>query len=1132
MKTLMARLLLVALVALLPAFGVAVHDQIEQRSLRWRATEDEARRLVTLVAAEQLRIAEGAEQVLDAIAATYAGLRLSPAECPALFSDLIARSSRYVFAAVADLSGDIICSQGMAPIGGPINLADRSYFRLALQTKSYSVGEFAIGRMTGVPSLHFGRPLSDRQGNITGVAAVGLSLPWLQEQLGRLDLPAGAVVSLRDRNGALLARQPAELEFGSGLPTRLREVTGQTGVDVALVEGLDGRARILAAQTLTGGLAGLRIAVALDRDRRFMQETEANRRDLIYLAAALGLGLVATILAGRRLISRPAAALLAAADRWRVGDLGARTGLRPGTDEFGRLAAAFDKMAAAFEARDRTLQTTLENITDAVVVIDQAWRVTYVNQNALALIGQGPGVIGLPAREVFIDSLYTPFGRAAMTAMKRHERVRLVEWHKSLCRRIDACFSPLPEGIAVFCRDVTEEHRTTSALRDSEQRYRAIFEQAAVGIATLDLSGRFLSLNDRLCKITGYDRDTLLASCHVDIVHPDDCDELLRLTGRVQSGSVMGDTARIRYGQNDGSVVHSNVTISLLRDSNGVPDRTLLIVEDTTDRQHMEDTLRASEARFSLALDAAGFGTWELDVLDCAHWWSETQWRLRGQQPRREAPTMKELTLGIHPDDIARVDAEMRGAIADPKRQYDCEYRVILPDGSTEWILSKGIVVRDALGAPVRVIGLSMDITLRHEREDDLRRIRAELEARLREETAAREAARMQAMHAERLRSLGQLAAGVAHDFNNILQMVLANAELIRTDPDDTAGVLVLADQIIEAAERGGKTSSRMLAYARKSELRAGALDIHALLEGLKGPLATSLGAAVRLETHVPAGLPALLADRSELETAFINLGTNARDAMPNGGTFTISVAAENVAAGDPPPVDGLQPGRYLRITVSDTGVGMPPEVLARADQPFFTTKEVGRGTGLGLATLRSFAEQSGGAMRLESTPGRGTTVTLWLPCADAVPGTNSGVDDAAPFVAPAPDTSARPKRILVVDDEEMLRRLVRRFLEVDHYEVLDAADGAAALELLRQSGPVDLLLTDMSMPGMNGQDLIQEARVCQPGLPALLITGHLDDGGTMVSQMQETGPFAVIRKPVRGDALVASVRAIVATQA
>ena len=406
--------------------------------------------------------------------------------------------------------------------------------------------------------------------------------------------------------------------------------------------------------------------------------------------------------------------------------------------------------------------------------------------------------------------------------------------------------------------------------------------------------------------------------------------------------------------------------------------------------------------------------------------------------------------------------------------------------------------------------------------ESELRRLTGELESRVQAEVAAREAAQLRAALAERLQALGQLAAGIAHDFNNVLQSVVAAAGLIERQPGDATLVGRWVRVATEASARGAAISRRLLAFGRRGDLSPEAIDAAALLEDLRELFDHTLGPEIEVVLRAQAGLPPLLADRGQLETVLVNLAANARDAMPDGGRLTLSAATATAAdcrdAGCLPA--GASPvGAYVRITVADSGIGMDALTLARATEPFFTTKGPGHGSGLGLPMARGFAEQSGGVLDLSSRLGEGTTVTLWLPQA------SPQAVSAAPVAPPAEAPGAR-LLVLLVDDEPLLREVLSEYLEDWHCSVRVASGGVEALALLDAGEAVDVLVTDLSMPGMDGVALIRAAQARRPGLPAILLTGYAGEAA-----LADAG-FTLMRKPVRGADLVDRITALTAATA
>jgi signal transduction histidine kinase/CheY-like chemotaxis protein len=382
-------------------------------------------------------------------------------------------------------------------------------------------------------------------------------------------------------------------------------------------------------------------------------------------------------------------------------------------------------------------------------------------------------------------------------------------------------------------------------------------------------------------------------------------------------------------------------------------------------------------------------------------------------------------------------------------------------------------------------------------------------EARVRREVTARELAQEQAMHAERLAALGQLAGGIAHDFNNILQAISGSAALIARHPADQGYVRRQSDRILDAVERGSAISGRLLAFARRDVLSAEVIEAGAMLEELRELLIPTLGGSIEVRLESPAPSPSLRADPRQLETVLVNLAANARDAMPTGGVLTLAARSELV---EPHSArHGLQPGRYVRLSLTDSGAGMDPATLARAAEPFFTTKPRGQGTGLGVSMAKGFAEQSGGAFEIASEPRKGATVTLWLPEAEPA----RPVGQAAPAAHPA---GAHPpgRRVLVVDDDELVREMLMANLQDAGLETIGAPSGNDALAQLDGGAEIDAVVTDLSMPGISGWDLISELRARGLEIPVLMVTGHVD----AAEPAMNLGRFQLLQKPVSPDQL------------
>ncbi len=390
-------------------------------------------------------------------------------------------------------------------------------------------------------------------------------------------------------------------------------------------------------------------------------------------------------------------------------------------------------------------------------------------------------------------------------------------------------------------------------------------------------------------------------------------------------------------------------------------------------------------------------------------------------------------------------------------------------------------LARSALRARRRQYDARARLEALQRSEDHLRTANETLEARVEERTREHEEALAKLHEAQKLETLGQLTGGVAHDFNNLLTPVIGNLDLLRRRLPADARQHRLIDVALQAASRAATLVQRLLAFARRQDLQARAIAVDGLIEGMSDLLRRSIGPTVTVTIRNEPGLPAARVDPNQLELAILNLAINARDAMPSGGSISIETRAETVPAGN-----RLQAGDYICVSVRDTGVGMDRATLLRAVEPFFSTKGMGEGTGLGLSMIHGLAAQLGGMLDLDSTPGGGTTASIWLPVSADAPAAADG--DVAGII-PAPHRAT----ILLVDDEELVRTGTADMLGDLGYDVVQAESGAEALRLLRSGCEPDIVVTDYLMPGMNGVDLIEHALAIAPNAKPMLITGYSD---------------------------------------
>ncbi len=417
----------------------------------------------------------------------------------------------------------------------------------------------------------------------------------------------------------------------------------------------------------------------------------------------------------------------------------------------------------------------------------------------------------------------------------------------------------------------------------------------------------------------------------------------------------------------------------------------------------------------------------------------------------------------------------------------DIEYRLVSKDGRILDVLISGRVVRDAQGRFSYVLGGVVDVTARKRAEEALRQ-------------------------AQKIEAVGALTGGIAHDFNNLLAVVLGNLDLLSHRLPDDPKTRRLLDTAIKGAERGAALTQRMLAFARRQDLKTESIDVPDLVKGMADLLQRSIGPMVQIETRFPLRLPFAQVDANQLELALLNLAVNARDAMPQGGVITIAAREELVHADHR---SSLTPGRYVCLSVTDTGEGMDEAVLNRAMEPFFTTKGIGKGTGLGLSMVHGLAAQSGGCLVMKSRKHLGTTAEIWLPAAQAQEAAES--EAAAP---PVPDGKLvhRSLTVLVVDDDPLVLHNTAAMLEDLGHTVVERASGDEALDYLGSGGAADLMITDQAMPRMTGTQLADRVRARWPDLPIILATGYAD-----LPAGADAG-LVRLSKPFRQDALIGAL--------
>lgn len=590
-------------------------------------------------------------------------------------------------------------------------------------------------------------------------------------------------------------------------------------------------------------------------------------------------------------------------------------------------------------------------------------------------------------------------------------------------------------------------------------------------IHTLDSAGRIASWSAGAARLFGHDASEILG-CDYACFHT----RKDRDAGVPQQALRQAD-AEGRF-ETEGWRVRSNgkrfwaqVVIDAIRDSQGQLLGFAQLIPDLSEGRAAKEALRRSQEQFRLLVQSVT--DYAIYMLD--HRGRITNWNLGAQRIKGYLP---EEVIGRHfscfytPEDREAGEPARGLAAAEREGRFEKEGWRVRKDGSRFWANVVIDPIRDSDGRLIGFAKVTRDITHRIEAERELERARQEL------------------FQAQKMESLGHLTGGVAHDFNNLLTVIIGSLGLLKKRLPGDQRTADLLQNALEAAQRGANLTQRMLSFARKQRLDPQPCAIPDLLRGMTDLLIHSLGPSVSIETRFPLDLDLGLTDANQLELSIINLATNARDAMPNGGRIVFSASNQRVPADNP---HRLAPGNYICLSISDTGSGMDEETLRRAVEPFYTTKGVGRGTGLGLSIVDGLAEQLGGRLTLESQPGVGTTANIWIP---AVPRTPESARTGNGATPQAPSESERVRlscRVLVVDDDPLVLNNTAAMLEDLGCSVLKADSGSLALEILTATPELDILLTDQAMPRMNGSQLVERVMAQGRPLKMALATGFAE---------------------------------------
>ena len=676
----------------------------------------------------------------------------------------------------------------------------------------------------------------------------------------------------------------------------------------------------------------------------------------------------------------------------------------------------------------------------------------------------------------------------------------------------------LPVALERELRDheLRKAHRAAqTALQSQAARFHALIEKSHDGMSMTGADGKSIYMSPAAERILGRTLEQREGESSFDRVHPDDRESARARFAEMLATPGASSTSEFRIVRPDGTVrwIETNTT-------NHLHDPALAALvsnsRDVTERKLALDEARASEARYRRIVETTNQGVWTVDTELNTTFANKRLADMLGYQPEAL------LGMPVLPFLVGDVRTLLESNPEELRRRFSTrtEYLLQRKDGSQFWALVDAAPILDEQGRVEGALALVTDISELHDAARMRDKLTADLEHELAERKRAEVALRLseqQLRQSQKMEALGRLAGGVAHDFNNMLSVILSLTELMMMTAAPADSMREDLHEIHTAGKRAAELTRQLLMFSRQQVIAPSVLDMNEVVGSMDSMVRRLIGEDVALSVVAGQDLGKVLVDRGSIEQVIMNLAVNARDAMPTGGKLTLETANVELGADYAAAHVGAQVGPHLMLAVTDTGIGMDRATQARIFEPFFTTKEVGKGTGLGLSTVFGIVQQSQGSIWVYSEPGVGTTFKVYLPL----------VANAAATPRPAPETALLrgTETVLLVEDEDQLRSVARIILKRQGYTVLEARNADGALLLCEQHPKIALLLTDVVMPGMSGPALVRRLASAHPGMRVLCMSGYTDD--SVVRHGVLEGSLAYLQKPITPDSLARKVREV-----
>jgi two-component system cell cycle sensor histidine kinase/response regulator CckA len=754
----------------------------------------------------------------------------------------------------------------------------------------------------------------------------------------------------------------------------------------------------------------------------------------------------------------------------------------------------------ALRSSEERLRIIFDTSHSGIVMIGKDGQITYANKRMVEMfICTLPELIGSP----YLDRLHPEELEDGINLfeqlMNRESDSGTRERHYLRCDGSDfwgyvtstrlKSAGGTPEALIAVITDITDIKARQLAMAEETARWQMMMERSRDGIVIIDAGSIAVSdANPAFAEMLGYSRKELLG------MHPWDWD--LRFTREAIEAMPVGDVAgdiffETKMRRRDGTIRNVEVS-STLTEFRG-KRQSFCICRDITEHKLAEDNLKEATQRLQFAVSSGHLGIWDLDLVNDHLDWNDQMYELYGLS--KETLRMSREAWGkcVHPDDLASVLEELRAAFIG-EREFDTEFRIVHPDGETKFIKANALVIRDEAGNAIRMIGMNQDITERRQMEEQLRQ-------------------------AQKMEAIGQLAGGVAHDFNNILTAIYGHCSVLQMKMGKDSPFRRDVDQIYGAAERAANLTRSLLAFSRKQIMNPKKVNLNEIVMNVGKMLTRIIGEDIRLKAICRGKPLGVFADRGQIEQVLMNLATNARDAMPGGGTLTIETGLQEIDDSFIHAYGYGEVGSYAVLSVSDTGKGMDAETRKKIFDPFFTTKEVGKGTGLGLSIVYGVIKQHNGYINVYSEPDEGSTFRIYLPQV------HDEADEIEEEVVPEYPRMGS-ETVLVAEDDATIRELAGSILREFGYDVILARDGEDAVEKFKAcKEKIAIIVMDMIMPRKSGKEAFEEIRKVRSDIRIIFMSGYspdlLHDRGIFDSNEE------VLIKPIHPLELVRRVRAV-----